>query len=433
MYLHGPVGTGKTMLMDLFFSLVEAPVGTKRRVHFNDFMLEIHKRIHQHNQRWIQSRGRGVQLDLSPERDSIRCVAADISCEARLLCFDEFQVTDICDAMIMIRLFDELWLRGVVLVATSNRPPEDLYLNGLNRQYFLPFIAQLQRHCAVRGIGVEKDYRLDGEPMVDNCLVPNSDANLMRLKDLFYAALGGGHGATAGPVEVPVMMGRTLQLAAADLQRGVCLVDFHSLCVVERGASDYIALCQHVHSVFMHGIPELSVLHHNEARRFITLIDAIYNANVRLVFCADQPPLQLFRELSAAELSGGDEALGTDHSWAGSGRGDYSIREERLLRGAQQTLHRLVPEGVVSDGGEPSLSSSSPSSLSSSSVEEEEVHVEVNVLEGELASIQELGFAFRRAASRLVEIGSRSYMQRWKEKQAPPPPPLIAAADHSSR
>jgi predicted ATPase len=203
-------------------------------------------------------------------------------------------------------------------------------------------------------------------------------------------------------VEVPVMMGRTLQLAAADLQRGVCLVDFHSLCVLERGASDYSALCQHVHSVFMHGIPELSVLNHNEARRFITLIDAIYNANVRLVFCADQPPLQLFRELSAAELSGGD-TLGTDHSWAGD-RGDYSIREERLLRGAQQTLHRVSESSSV--GGESSSSSS----------DEEDVQVEVNILEGELASIQELGFAFRRAASRLVEIGSRSYMQRWREK-----------------
>ena len=409
LYLHGPVGTGKTMLMDMFFSLVEAPPGTKRRVHFNDFMLEIHKRIHQHNQRWIQSRGREVHLDLSPERDSIRCVAADISSEARLLCFDEFQVTDICDAMIMIRLFDELWLRGVVLVATSNRPPEDLYLNGLNRQYFLPFIAQLQRHCVVRGIGVEKDYRLDGEPLVDNYLVPNSDANLARLRDLFSAALGGS---PAGPVEVPVMMGRTLQLAAADLQRGVCLVDFHSLCVVERGASDYSALCQHMHSVFMHGIPELSVLNHNEARRFITLIDAIYNANVRLVFCADQPPLQLFRELSAAELSGGD-ALGTDHSWSG-GRGDYSIREERLLRGAQQTLQRVSESSSV--GGE-----------SSSSSDEEDVQVEVNILEGELASIQELGFAFRRAASRLVEIGSRSYMQRWKEKHR-----MSCRVEHSS-
>jgi len=383
--------------MDMFFSLVDAPHGTKRRVHFNDFMLEMHERIHQHNQSLIQSRGRNVHIDLSPERDSIRCVARDISSEARLLCFDEFQVTDICDAMIMIRLFDELWLRGVVLVATSNRPPEDLYLNGLNRQYFLPFITQLQRHCVVRYIGIEKDYRLDGDPLVDNCFVPNSDANQSRLRDLFSAALG--HGASAGPVEVPVMMGRTLQLGAANLQRGVCFVDFHSLCMVERGAADYSALCQHFHSIFMHGIPELSVLNHNEARRFITFVDAIYNANARLIFCADQPPLKLFRELSAEELSAGDP-LGTDHNWTGS-RGDYSIREEKLLRGAQQTHYR-VPESAsesMAGGGEPT-----------------DVQVELNVLEGELASIQELGFAFRRAASRLVEIGSRSYMEGWRRK-----------------
>ena len=211
LYLYGQVGTGKTMLMDMFYSLVDVSlIGTKRRVHFNDFMLEMHKRIHQHKQQLILLRdSRDVHIDISPERDSIRCVARDISSDAKLLCFDEFQVTDICDAMMMSRLFDELWLQGVVLIATSNRPPKDLYLNGLNRHYFLPFIDQLQQHCVVKDIGIAKDYRLDKEQLTDSCFVPNSsDANNNRLRDLFSAALG--QGCTAGPVQLPVISRRIL-------------------------------------------------------------------------------------------------------------------------------------------------------------------------------------------------------------------------------
>ena len=157
MYIYGHVGVGKTMAMDVFYD--HCPLAAKRRVHFHKFMLEIHQRIHAYKQRLLQQYGREVHINLSSERDAIAAVAHDIADECRLLCFDEFQVTDICDAMMLAKFFGVLWERGTVLVATSNRPPTDLYKDGLNRSYFLPFIDRLQDECVVWDMGTSEDYR----------------------------------------------------------------------------------------------------------------------------------------------------------------------------------------------------------------------------------------------------------------------------------
>jgi len=299
LYMYGEVGTGKTMVMDMFFTSVTIP--HKRRVHFSEFMLEVHSRIHKHKQKLLQEFGRDIHLNLSSERDSITIIARDIAKEAQLLCFDEFQVTDICDAMILTRLFNELWKQNVVLVATSNRPPTDLYLNGLNRQYFLPFIERLQVNCLVRNINIDHDYRQGGHTAPNAYFIGNTPQNNTTLRGLYEAELQRGNFASEA-VTVPVMNNRKLTLSDANLQAGVCFVEFSALCEIDRGASDYQALCAHFHTVFMPNIPVLTVLAHNEARRLITLIDAMYNSNVRFVWVADAPPAQLFGILNRKEV-----------------------------------------------------------------------------------------------------------------------------------
>eukprot|EP01032_Pedospumella_encystans_P020055 gene20055-22793_t len=354
LYMYGEVGTGKTMLMDMFFTKVNIP--HKRRVHFSEFMLEVHSRIHKHKQKLLQEFGRDIHLNLSSERDSITIIARDIAKEAPVLCFDEFQVTDICDAMILTRLFNELWKQNVVLVATSNRPPTDLYLNGLNRQYFLPFIEHLQVNCLVRNINIDHDYRQGGHTASNAYFIGNTSQNLATLRELYEADLQKAN-FSSHEVTIPVMNNRKLTLAEANLQAGVCFVEFSALCETDRGASDYQALCAHFHTVYMPNIPVLSVLAHNEARRLITLIDAMYNSNVRFVWVADAPPAQLFEILTKEEVeqgSVGGTALGTDHSWTSSSATSQEVSStrhtvavesdaanERNLRGAEQPRRPL--------------------------------------------------------------------------------------------
>lgn len=451
LYMYGDVGTGKTMLMDMFFTSVNLP--HKRRVHFSEFMLEVHSRIHKHKQKLLQEFGRDIHLNLSSERDSITIIARDIAKEAQVLCFDEFQVTDICDAMILTRLFNELWKQNVVLVATSNRPPTDLYLNGLNRQYFLPFIERLQVNCLVRNINIHHDYRQGGHTAPNAYFVGNTPQNITTLRGLYEAELQRGNFASEA-VTVPVMNNRKLTLSDANLQAGVCFVEFSALCETDRGASDYQALCAHFHTVFMPNIPVLSVLAHNEARRLITLIDAMYNSNVRFVWVADAPPAQLFEILTREEVeqgSAGGAALGTDHSWTSSRHSESTINNgevsttrhsaavdscamnERNLRGAEQPWRPLDNNMYfdtslqltksASKDGHGSMGAGSPVSNTTDAVidahePQDAAQDELKVLEGELASVQELSFAFRRAASRLTEMSSVGYLEyRWRGRR----------------
>ena len=273
-YLHGGVGRGKSMLMDLFHAAV--PVVKKRRVHFHAFMLEVHARIHEQGK---LSRG-----------DSLAPVADAIAAETVLLCFDEFHVTNIADAMILGRLFKALFERGVVVVATSNRPPDDLYRDGLHRDRFLPFIALLKQRMDRVAVDGGCDYRmvmLARKTVYHWPLGADAAAALERA----FLDLTGGDTGVPGSLTV---QGRRLPVLCA--AHGVGWFSFAELCGEPRGASDYLAIAAAFHTVILAGIPELGPNNRDEARRLNTLIDTLYEGRVNLVVSAAAPPERLYRE-----------------------------------------------------------------------------------------------------------------------------------------
>jgi predicted ATPase len=239
-------------MMDMFFQTSQEP--KKKRVHFHKFMLDVHKLIHEYKQGLLRDYGRQRNINLSPERDPVIHAARKINEEAKLLCFDEFQVTDIADALIMTKLFNELWMRGTILLATSNRPPSDLYLGGINREYFLPFIEEVQRRCIVRNLQSQVDYRQVMSTLAEDAYyTPLCPASTEKLTTQFRKQSGG----EGKVVSVPVMMGRELSVLA----RGrICFVTFSEICEGNKGAADYSALAQHMDVIYMDGIPQLSVL-----------------------------------------------------------------------------------------------------------------------------------------------------------------------------
>lgn len=348
-YLYGQVGTGKSMLMDAFFTACR--VKKKRRVHFHEFMLQVHSRVHQHKQHLLRVYGRETHLNLSEDHDSIRVVAKQIAQEVQLLCFDEFQVTDVCDALILTKLFSTLWESGTALVATSNRPPSDLYHNGLNRHYFLPFISRLQQECIVRDMDITQDYRQLAVDLDNTYFTPNNEISTKSLVCEFANCLNQYYSINSSndsdsinrskmnysldnvleavpPVTVPVMMGRFLKVPHGDLAARCCFIDFSTLCETEKGAADYQALCKHFDTICLVNIPQMTIIRHNEARRFITLIDEVYNSNVRLKWTADVAPKDLFLELSQKDIDEQKQNtgnFGVDHSWNSGGQDDRPV------------------------------------------------------------------------------------------------------------
>jgi cell division protein ZapE len=271
LYLYGGVGRGKSMLMDLFFE--GAPVTPKRRVHFHRFMQEAHAGIH-------EARALGVE-------DPVRPVADGIADGATLLAFDEMQITDITDAMLVGRLFERLFARGVVVVATSNRHPDDLYKDGLNRHLFKPFIALLKDRLEVHELASARDHRLDrlhGAKVWHVPAGPEADAAL----DAAWTALAGGPGRR----HVIRVLGHDLVLPA--FRGGVARAGFDDLCGRPLGPADYLALAEEVEVLILSDIPVLSRAQSNEAKRFVTLVDALYEARVRLVASAEAPPDALY-------------------------------------------------------------------------------------------------------------------------------------------
>ncbi|MFA8385018.1 MAG: cell division protein ZapE [Pelagibaca sp.] len=272
LYLWGGVGRGKSMLMDLFVESLNAPV---RRVHFHAFMQEIHAAIH-------QARKDGVE-------DAIKPVAKSVSDSVRLLAFDEMQITDITDAMIVGRLFEKLFAAGVVVVTTSNRVPDDLYKDGLNRQIFLPFIDMIKTRMVVHELASPTDYRQDRLAGEQVYFAPN-DSTAKAAIDRIWTELTGGeqHSLTLH------VQGRQIELPR--FHNGVARAKFYDLCGRMLGPADYLALADAVRVLILEDIPRLSRSNFNEAKRFVTLIDALYEAKVRLIVSAAAEPEMLYVE-----------------------------------------------------------------------------------------------------------------------------------------
>ncbi|APD88183.1 cell division protein ZapE [Alteromonas sp. Mex14] len=378
-YIHGPVGVGKSFLMDLFYALVNATDDdsccknnshkyakiTKRRVHFHEFMLDVHHRIFVYKQE-------------HPRDDAIPIVAQQLAQEAQLLCFDEFQVTDVADAMILKRLFLFLSYWNVVVVATSNRSPDALYEGGINRSLFLPFIDMLKHTFDIISMeDSQKDYRLesraDGQSYFwlskdihgDNSINNNIQA---QLEEIF-----GGTASTTEAESIPVLFGRSVQVARLNDQ--CAWFDFSELCYQPLGAADYISLCRRFPVIIMEHVPQLDANHLNEARRFVTLIDACYESRTRLVLAAQVPLEELFVDFEAqVESSDGDGELIVNDKG-----GNSSSFATTMIRTKEGKYYEWSATGRV------------------------------GVSLAQFSSANDLAFSFRRAASRLVEMGGKGW------------------------
>ncbi len=273
LYLWGGVGRGKSMLMDLFVSHLDSIPA--RRVHFHAFMQEIHSAMH-------EVRKTGVE-------DAIAPVAADVAASVRLLAFDEMQISDITDAMIVGRLFEALFAAGVVVVTTSNRVPDDLYMNGLNRNLFLPFIALIKDKMVVWELTSPTDYRQDRLTGRQVYFTPINAASRATMNEVWRDLSGGA--------STPLMLrvkGRDVELP--QFRNGVARARFHDLCGKPLGPGDYLAIADTVRVLMVDDIPTLSRSNFNEAKRFVTLIDALYEARVRLICSAAAKPEMLYLE-----------------------------------------------------------------------------------------------------------------------------------------
>lgn len=277
LYLWGGVGRGKSMLMDLFADAVD--ITAKRRVHFHAFMQEVHCGM-------AAARKRGVDDALAP-------VAAALAAEVRLLAFDEMQISDITDAMLVGRLFQMLFADGVMIVTTSNRPPDDLYRDGLNRALFLPFIALLKERMEVVELCAATDYRQDRLAGTQVYFHPAGAAASAALSAIWQGVTGESAGTKPVPLRLAVN-GREVRLPA--FRNGVARASFWDLCAQPLGPADYLALAAAVKVLMLEDIPELGAGNYNEARRFVTLIDALYEGKVRLIASAAAAPERLYVE-----------------------------------------------------------------------------------------------------------------------------------------
>jgi cell division protein ZapE len=288
LYLYGGVGRGKSMLMDLFFETAEVP--KKRRVHFHAFMQEVHANVARWRTLTPSQRKQEPGFVKGAGEDPIAPVAKMIADQAWLLCFDEFQVTDIADAMILGRLFEHLLARQVVVVATSNRHPRDLYHNGLNRQLFVPFIAMLEQHLELHALDGPRDWRLarlEAEPVYHTPLGVGAAAAMVRTWNRLT------QGAEPRPVSM-LVQGRNWMVERA--AAGCAWLDFEDICGKPLGSADYLAVARQFDTVLLENVPLLTPARRSEAARFRTLIDALYEAKTKLVISAAAEPSRLYPE-----------------------------------------------------------------------------------------------------------------------------------------
>jgi cell division protein ZapE len=279
LYIYGDVGRGKTMLMDIFFET--SPVVRKRRAHFHEFMLDVHERIFALRQK--------IKLGEHEDDDPIRRVAEELAEQAWLLCFDEFHVNDIADAMILGRLFTQLFDRNIVMVATSNVAPDELYQDGLNRALFVPFIYMLETHMDIVRLDARTDFRLEKLAGLPVWYVPADAAADAALDDAWRRLTGGHDGA---PAEL-ALKGRAVHVPRAFM--GVARFSFHDLCEQPLAAADYLRIARDYHTVILDHVPAMTYDNRNAAKRFIILIDTLYDMNVKLIASAEAEPDALYR------------------------------------------------------------------------------------------------------------------------------------------
>jgi protein AFG1 len=355
LYLYGAVGTGKSMLMDAFFEV--ACVKNKQRFHFHAFLAMMHRRIHELKQEDLRSRGRNFHVDTLLRNNPVHRVGVQLADEITLLCLDEFQVTDVADAMILSQLFAVLFSLGTVVVATSNRPPEDLYEGGLNRHsFFLPFIDLLNRYCVTHKIQSLVDYRRVLSQDWESFFLVADRGDFSKAKESIDTMLTQlRSGADVVSVDLNTGFGRVLNVPNADTDRMAARFSLTDLCAKELGASDYRAIARKFSVIVLENVPVLTLKSHDQARRFITLVDELYEAKAVLLCSAAADPAHLFRD-SYVDVSTNEEsdvALGIDQ--------------------ATSQGHSV----------------------------------------GALASVRELSFAFQRAESRLREMTCRRW---WNER-----------------
>lgn len=385
LFLHGEVGTGKSLLMDTFFHT--APMQKKRRVHFHSFLQEIHARIHQMKKNDLAQFGRNFHVDTEQSNNPIFRVAMELSNEVKLICFDEFQVTDVADALILSQLFLVLWANGTVMVATSNRPPEDLYEGGLNRGYFLPFIDLLKKYCLVMNMNSSIDYRrllvheLDnyffvndvndhedaGDEIFQHVLEKYEEQNKKRITS--YTEDNFIIDGEKKKRRVEIGFNRTMDIkqgfAVKDI---ICRFKFDELCRRELGSSDYRAIASQFRIIMLQDIPLLTLREHDQARRFITLVDELYEGRCCVACIAIANPDNLFVDNINIQAKNSINSSNTNH--------DENI---------ETNVGEMFGIDVAQSNGKTI---------------------------GELASVKELSFAFKRASSRLVEMTSKAWWNK---------------------